>query len=155
MDTKLLRDKIKIMEAYENGAEIESRLRNSHNSWEADEDPNWDWPSKDYRIKIAELDRMTNRQLAQILNWGYGEIKSRSESYTYPFYDYDEETENELVDNAFVIRPWNSTEWREPTKSIYDDYIRRLDRIFNILKDSEELIGTLFVKNNRGEFVYK
>lgn len=60
-DTKY---KISVMQAFEDGKEIEARLKGQW-CWESVNDPAWDWEHNDYRIKpepkpydsVSEVDR--------------------------------------------------------------------------------------------------
>lgn len=159
MNTTPVKDMIKVMEAYSNGSTIECRVRGSSISkWEECENPIWNWPYKEYRIKVPKVYkevRMTQRQLSQLLSWGYGELKFVESNYSDTRFVYDENEADEPVDKSAVIRPWSSTEWREPFKYIYDDYMKRCGKMYNVLKDSEEIIDTLSGKNRKGQFTNK
>ena len=47
-----LKEMIKVMQHYENGGEIEIRLKNNNrDNWRPTNNPSWNWNTSDYRIK--------------------------------------------------------------------------------------------------------
>lgn len=83
---------------------------------------NYDFDYYDYRVREETTRRMTNRELAEYLCKGNGEMKmdyfslnlSKFISTVYTSYTYVEGTENEEVRTSVYIRDFGSDEWREP-----------------------------------------
>ena len=71
-------------------------------------------------IEEDEPKRMTNRQLAEWLARGNGELTYKGSEFAYSgnFFNYYKERQGEEVEKA-LIRLWNSNEWVIPTEDIY------------------------------------
>lgn len=63
--------------------------------------------------------RMSNSQLAEWLSRGNGIYTSNRWCTAYTAYEYDKDYADEEVSSDYVIRPWGSDEWIEPTEEIY------------------------------------
>ena len=63
--------------------------------------------------------RMTNRQLAEWLARGNGQLSVTHWTNAHISYDYDKEHANEEVPSSHRIRPWDSDTWIKPTVDIY------------------------------------
>ena len=65
---------------------------------------------------------MTNRQLAEWLAKGNGEMSMRKGMglCVFPHWVYEKERANDSVPDDFLIRPWDSDEWVVPTVDIYE-----------------------------------
>lgn len=71
---------------------------------------------------IEEPVLMTNRQLAEWLAKGNGEMSMRKGMglCVFPHRVYEKERANDSVPDDFLIRPWDSDEWVVPTVDIYE-----------------------------------
>ena len=118
------KEKIEVMQAYEEGKQIQIRaIRINKSDWvDSYGEPNWDWDFFEYRIKPEEEKpvRMTNRQLAEWLSRGFGSWKTKRSPTVYMDISYPIFEENTPVSDSFHIRPWGSDDWVEPTVDIYE-----------------------------------
>lgn len=125
---------INVMVAYANGEDIEFRdvdedLRNMN--WSYIAFPAWNWSKYEYRIapsKKGSSRFMTNRQLSELLQKGYGTwIDQNALSFVHAGYSYALSKENDIVTDKY-IRPWGSDEWIEPTVDIYEEFMNRKEK---------------------------
>lgn len=71
-------EQIAVMKAYSEGKTIQSRVKDRFgDEWTDVPDPHWNFGEWDYRVKPenegTKAERMTNRQLAELMAKGYGE----------------------------------------------------------------------------------
>lgn len=72
-------------------------------------------------IEEDEPKRMTNRQLAEWLAKGNGQMKYTGTIHIhYSYYGELEDGDNEEAPKGTFIRPWGSDEWIVPTLEIYE-----------------------------------
>lgn len=125
---------INVMVAYANGEDIEFRdvdedLRNMN--WSYIASPAWNWNKYEYRIAPSKKESsrfMTNRQLSELLQKGYGTwIDQNALSFVHAGYSYALSKENDIVTDKY-IRPWGSDEWIEPTVDIYEEFMNRKEK---------------------------
>lgn len=125
---------INVMVAYANGEDIEFRdvdedLRNMN--WSYIAFPAWNWSKYEYRIAPSKKESsrfMTNRQLSELLQKGYGTwIDQNALSFVHAGYSYALSKENDIVTDKW-IRPWGSDEWIEPTVDIYEEFMNRKEK---------------------------
>lgn len=110
---------IKVMQAFQEGKEIETRVRAGQckgepQSWFSVSTPAWDWTHQEYRVKQT---RMTYRELAEWLTKGKGQWKFKETCSTHIVYSQD--MDNDEVPSAYTIRHWNFVDWVTPTKDIF------------------------------------
>lgn len=122
---KTTKEKIAIMQAFEDGREIE-RSYDGETDWILTKDPVWDWRIYDYRIKDESKPvLMTQRQLCELLAKGYGEfmVDDEMETELYPTYFYSKGNGDKHVADNVRIRPWDSKDWLVPTKEVYECFV--------------------------------
>lgn len=73
-----------------------------------------------YPCEEPPKQRMTNRQLAEWLAKGNGEYSYTYMKGVFSKFSYNKDEENLYIDADTYIRPWDSTEWIEPTVDIYE-----------------------------------
>ena len=118
-----IKEMIAVMQAFVNGKKIEYRLRDDIKStWRNTSCPCWNWKAFEYRIKPEEEKPalMTNRQLAEWVGKGNGEWSAVMLGGTRSDFGYIKGKEDLEVNSDFLIRPWGSDEWVEPTVDIYE-----------------------------------
>lgn len=129
---------IEVMKAYEEGKAIQYRGKCTKDDvWNDTKFPSWNWYSVDYRIKPEEPEEpeepeklMTNRQLAELLQKGYGTWSDKGTlGYAHSGYSFSFDKEDDAVTDKW-IRPWGSDEWLEPTVDIYEEYISKWNKAF-------------------------
>ena len=93
-------------------------------AWITVNNPKWD-KDFEYRVKPKESTRrMTNRELAEYLAKGNGEMKTVYFSlHDFKFissvctsYNYVEGTENEEISDSIRVRDFDSDKWEEPRR---------------------------------------
>lgn len=72
-----------------------------------------------YPYEAPPKQRMTNRQYAEWLAKGNGESTTSRLHCAYTCYEYEKGKDEMFVPDDYVIRPWDSDEWIEPTLDIY------------------------------------
>lgn len=102
--------------AYDKGKEIQV-WSDEADEWLNDATP--DWTQKKYRIK-PEITRMTNRQLAEWLARGNGQV-SYNGSYVSCGCNYITEADDKEIAESYRIRRWGSGIWIEPTEDVYKE----------------------------------
>lgn len=113
------KEKIEVMQAYLDGKQIQITNRGGKDWGAVVTNPVWDWQVFDYRIKPKEEPvRMTNRQLAEWVGKGNGEWLAIMGVHS--DFGYVKGKEDLEVSSDFLIRPWGSDEWIEPTVDIYE-----------------------------------
>ena len=133
MDKDEYKDRIKkqieVMEAYLEGKDIQ--VSYGGGIWEDTEHPEWTWDVIKYRVKPEEPEEpkklMTNRQLAELLAKGYGELRYRHNLLVKTHFRYDINNEDKPK-NDVVIRPWGSDEWLEPTVDVYEEFMNSKEK---------------------------
>ena len=79
-----LKEMIKVMQHYENGGEIEIRLKNNNrDNWRPTNNPSWNWNIYDYRIKPEKQKVTIEKWLIKDVNNGEYFIMESSEIETY------------------------------------------------------------------------
>lgn len=81
-----------------------------------------------------ELKLMTNRQLAEVLAKGYGQVKMLEldpNDYSaietaWIYFEEEGSDDNGMVPDDVRIRRWGSDKWLEPTFEIYEDFTQSL-----------------------------
>lgn len=112
------KEMIEVMQAYEDGKQIQVAPKNDED-WGDISRPYWNWIANDYRIKPKEEPvRMTNRQLAEWVGKGNGEWLAVMGVHS--DFSYVKGKEDLEVSSDFLIRPWGSDDWVEPTVDIYE-----------------------------------
>lgn len=116
---------IKVMQAFQEGKEIETRIRavphyTDPQPWFSANTPAWDWAHQEYRVK--QTARMTYRELAEWLAKGKGQWKFKDGSSTH--ITYPQELDDGEVPSTYTIRHWNSDGWVTPTKDIFEEDCR-------------------------------
>lgn len=133
MDKDEYKDRIKkqieVMEACLEGKDIQ--VSYGGGIWEDTEHPEWTWDVIKYRVKPDEVEKpkklMTNRQLAELMAKGYGELRYRHNLLVKTHFRYDINNEDKPK-NDVVIRPWGSDEWLEPTVDIYEEFMNSKEK---------------------------
>ena len=64
--------------------------------------------------EIPELNPVTNRELASWLAKGNGEVKA--DDVVYSNWNYYNDKENNPIKDSLLVRKWDDTEWRKPTR---------------------------------------
>lgn len=114
-------EKIAVMQAYLDGKQIQFNNNNEWKDWTIPLEPTWNWVDYDFRIKPEEKPkRMTSRQLAEWIGKGNGEWSAVMLGGTRSDFGYIKGKEDLEVNSDFLIRPWGSDEWVEPTVDIYE-----------------------------------
>ena len=122
--TTYTEEMIKVMQAFEEGKEIETRIRAGQckgvpQPWCVAHTPAWDWAHQEYRVKEPER-RMTYRELAEWLVRGKGQWKFREGNLCCStIISYSQDMDNYEVPFSYTIRYWNSETWLTPTKEIF------------------------------------
>ena len=82
---KSTREMILVMQAYEDGSEIEYRRKNVYGlgKWGYDEPPAWDWITFDYRIKPKE------KKKVKLYKYAYKSSKTKLWEESSTFYEDD------------------------------------------------------------------
>lgn len=116
------KEMIAVMQAYENGKQIQGRFWCKTGHWIDIPVPGWNWGLFEYRIKPEKErpQRMTNRQFTEWCGKGNGQFKLKYGERIFLDCDYEEYRENDPVDEKILIRPWGSDDWVEPTVDIYE-----------------------------------
>lgn len=86
--------------------------------WVVDLEPKW-YDNYEYRIKPETKTHLTNRQVAEWLAKGNGQINLDEVIDTR--YSYYLDKGNDLIDKNFKIRKWSDSEWHEATKEYIGD----------------------------------
>lgn len=100
-----------------------------------------------YKLSNHVILYMTNRQLAEVLAKGYGQVKivdSNDCSAIETVWAYFEEEgadDNDEVPNNVRIRRWGSDKWEVPTFEIYEDFIQSLPYPFYTDNDTSSNSG--------------
>lgn len=120
-------EQIAVMKAYSEGKTIQSRVKDRFgDEWTDVPDPHWNFGEWDYRVKPenegTKAERMTNRQLAELMAKGYGEWIGGPVRLPCTMYSYPLSREGSDVDDDMRVRPWGSAEWTIPTVDIYNDF---------------------------------
>lgn len=136
---KDMEKKLELMKAFLNGKTLQFKEGYlPEECWKTLEGPLWDFLNYDYRIKPEEPEEpkklMTNRQLAELMAKGYGELRYRHNLLVKTHFRYDINNEDKPK-NDVVIRPWGSDEWLEPTVDIYEEYVSKWNRAFSWAND--------------------
>lgn len=121
-----LKDKIKVMQAYLDGAKIDHRITTTFDpTWKLCSNPMWNWQNVEYRIHkdVPDSNRMTNRQFAEFIALGNGEFKYDDSNEVHTYYVYDEDEEDNPVDEDVVTRLWGERDWETPTEEMYKKYV--------------------------------
>lgn len=63
---------------------------------------------------------MTNEQLAEWLTKGNGKVSTLNWDYAYTSHVYNKACSNDKVPKDYLICPWGTDEWIEPTIDIYE-----------------------------------
>lgn len=79
---------------------------------------------------------MTLGQIAELLDKGYGELtadsyeelKSNGDNLVTSSFSLLFDEEKDFIAEDFLIRPWGSTDWIEPTVDIYDEFMKEQDK---------------------------
>lgn len=64
--------------------------------------------------EVPESERVTYRELARWLAKGNGEVKNADTIC--PNWNYYDDEENKPVEDSFLVREWDDTEWHKPTR---------------------------------------
>lgn len=136
---KTTKEKIDIMQAYEDGRIIEYRILNEINGefriWDLSDDPIWNWSDFEYRIKEEHKggELMTERQLAELLAKGYGEVAQTPDASSFTTvtvsYKYALVEGDYRVDESIKFRAWGSDDWIRPTVDVYEGFVRKEDDV--------------------------
>lgn len=126
---KTTKEKIEVMQAFEEGKDIEFKwlfkADEPFRTWDLTDDPVWNWCDFDYRIKEESKSvLMTQRRLCELLAKGYGEfmVEDETETEVYPTYFYSKGNgDNPVADNV-RIRPWGGDEWIRPTVDVHEGF---------------------------------
>lgn len=102
---------LKYKVAFQQGREIEALMPSG--VWRTVKNPKWVYPPENYRIKPEEefVRTVTNRELAEWLARGNGEICMYGIRSSYLNYEND----NEPVAEAALVRKWDDEGWHRPT----------------------------------------
>ncbi len=117
-------EQIAVMKAFKEGKTIECKVKNDDNDpWTETKSPTWNFAVCEYRIKPekTEIERMTNRQLSELIAKGYGEWKFNSSPTIFAYNHYLEPYDDDIVDEV-LVRPWGSEKWIRPTVDIYNGF---------------------------------
>lgn len=108
-----------IKRVYNEGKQIQYEL---NGEWYDLDEPNWD---SDYNFRIKPEDsktrRMTFRELARWLAKGNGQYLSQNEFAYDCITGYTIEVDDRELPEAYKIRRWDSSEWIEPTRQVYEE----------------------------------
>ena len=90
-----------------------------------------------YGLTQSLTELMSNRQVAELLSRGYGQIKVISDIEDYDAIEtqwsyWENEDENMPVADNIRIRQWGSDHWARPVKAIYDKYFEMVLKIQDI-----------------------
>lgn len=121
---KTTEEMIAVMQAFLEGKKIESYPYYTRKfGWCPTSTPIWDWRENDYRVVCDRM--MTNRELAELLAKGYGQVQLSNGSYIYTAWDYwpDDESDGEVGEHT-VVRRWGENEWRKATVGIYREFLK-------------------------------
>lgn len=102
---------------HEQGKKIQALLPG--NIWVIIEDPRWDYPPDQYRIKPDEPKEskpITNRELSKWLAQGNGECKQSDSDMWFSTYHYYWSGEDNTPAEA-LVRKWGDPDWHEPTRA--------------------------------------